>query len=121
MNNKLSPKEEILMQLMWKNGPMLIRQMLELLPEPKPHFNTVSTFIRIMEQKGFVGHETIGHTNRYYPLITEADYSKTALDSVISRYFNNSIVGVVAALIEKEGLTDDQIEELVNLVKSQKS
>lgn len=109
------------MRLLWQHGPMFVRELLELLPEPRPHFNTVSTFIRIMEQKGFVGHESFGHTNRYYPLITEAEYSRTALQSVVSRYFNNSLSGVVAALVQQERLTDAEIEELIQLVKSQKA
>ena len=114
---QLTEREEELMRLFWQHGPMFVRELLALLPEPKPHVNTVATFVRILEQKGVVAHEAIGHNHRFYPLISEADYSRSALHSVISRYFNNSLHGAISALISDERLSDDEVRELIEMVK----
>lgn len=115
--SKLTEKEEQIMKMLWARGPMFVREMLELYPDPKPHFNTVSTFVRLMEQKGFVGHEAFGNSHRYFPLIAEADYSRSALKSVIARYFNNSMRSVVSALVSDEKLTPDELRKLIDQVE----
>lgn len=68
ISKQLSPKEEAIMACFWQHGPLFVREILELLPEPKPHFNTVSTFVRGLEAKGWVGHEQIGNSYRYHAL-----------------------------------------------------
>ncbi len=55
----LTEKELVIMRMLWEHGPMFVREMLEIYPEPKPHFNTVSTIVRILEDKGHVGHEVV--------------------------------------------------------------
>ncbi len=115
--NRLTEKEEQIMRMLWSRGPMFVREMLELYPDPKPHFNTVSTFVRLMEQKGFVGHEAFGNSHRYFPLIKEGEYSRSALRNVIARYFNNSMKRVVSALVDDEQLTADQLRDLINQVE----
>lgn len=115
--NRLTEKEEQIMRMLWSRGPMFVREMLDLYPEPKPHFNTVSTFVRLMEQKGFVGHEAFGNSHRYFALIRESDYSRSALRNVIARYFNNSMKSVVSALVAEEKLTPDELRELINQVE----
>lgn len=108
------------MQLFWANGPMFIREALEKIPEPRPHFNTVSTFVHLLEDKGFLAHESIGRNYRYYPIISEDDYSRSTLKGVISRYFNNSLHNAICALVAEEKLSDAEIQDLINLVKSKK-
>ncbi len=115
--NRLTEKEEQIMRMLWSRGPMFVREMLELYPDPKPHFNTVSTFVRLMEQKGFVGHEAFGNSHRYFPLIKEGEYSRSALRNVIARYFNNSMKRVVSALVDDDQLTADQLRDLINQVE----
>lgn len=107
------------MNLFWERGPLYVRELVELLPGPKRHFNTVSTFVRLMEQKGFVGHELTGNSYRYHALISRNDYSRSALKNVITRYFNNSLRGVISALVAEENLTDEQVRELVAQVREQ--
>ena len=74
---RLSPKEEEIMRMFWSKGPMFVRDLLELYNEPKPHYNTVSTLVRGLEEKGFVGYKVYGNTSlnnlatltrRSYPL-----------------------------------------------------
>ncbi|MDE6534794.1 MAG: BlaI/MecI/CopY family transcriptional regulator [Muribaculaceae bacterium] len=114
---KLTEREEELMRLFWQHGPMFVREVLEYLPEPKPHVNTVATFVRLLEQKGVLAHEAIGHNHRFYPTVSTEEYSRSALRSVISRYFNNSLHGAISALISDEKLSDDEITELIEMVK----
>lgn len=114
---KLTEREEQIMNMLWSHGPLFVREMIDLWPDPKPHFNTVSTFVRLMEQKGFVGHESLGASYRYFPLIDRRDYSRSALKEVISHYFNNSMRGVVSALVEDKTLTPDQLRELIDIIE----
>lgn len=113
---KLTEKEEELMTLLWDNGPMYVREMLDHFDEPKPHFNTVSTFVRLLEQKGFVAHERTGNSYRYYPVVSRDDYSRLSLRSVMERYFDNSVGGLVSALVSERSLSDDELRELMAIV-----
>lgn len=114
----LTDREEELMKLFWDKGPMYVREMLELMPEPKPHFNTISTFVRLLEQKGFVGHERTGSSFRYHAIISEEEYKRNTLKGVISRYFNNSVKGLLSALVADEKLTDSELKELIEIARS---
>lgn len=116
---QLTEREEELMRLFWAHGPMFVREVLEKMPEPKPHFNTVATFVRLLEQKGFLSHEAVGHNHRFFPIISESEFSQSTLRGVVSRYFNNSLHGAISALIGNERLTDDEIRDLIALVHSQ--
>lgn len=107
------------MNRFWAHGPMFAREALDTYPEPRPHFNTVSTFIRLLEQKGFLGHEKFGGSFRYYPLISRFQYSRRTLLDVVRRYFDNSITGVMSALIKEENLTDDQVRDLLRQVREE--
>ncbi len=117
----LTEKEEELMTIFWERGPLFVKEIVELYPEPKPHVNTVSTFVRLLEQKGYVSHTSFGSTYQYYAVISKEDYSRNTLRSVISKYFDNSLKGVVSALFKDEKLTDDEIRELINQVKESNS
>lgn len=117
----LTEKEEELMTIFWERGPLFVKEIVELYPEPKPHVNTISTFVRLLEQKGYVSHTSYGSTYQYYAVISKEDYSRNTLKSVISKYFDNSLKGVVSALFKDEKLTDDEIRELINQVKESNS
>ncbi len=78
------------MQMLWQGTPLYVREMLELYPEPKPHFNTVSTTVRILEEKGYVGHEAIGGSHRYYAIADINDFRRHSLSEVIGNYFSDN-------------------------------
>lgn len=113
----LTEKEEKLMTFFWERGPLFVKEILELYSEPKPHVNTISTFVRLLEQKGYVSHTSFGSTYQYFAVVSKEEYSRSTLKSVISKYFDNSLKGVVSALFKDEKLTDDEISELINQVK----
>ena len=74
---ELTRAEEQIMHILWEKGAALVHNILEEFPDPKPAYNTVSTIIRILEQKGFVGHKAYGRTYEYFPLIDKKEYTKT--------------------------------------------
>ena len=99
---RLTAKEEEIMGYFWEKGPLFVKQLLEYYEEPKPHFNTLSTIVRGLEDKGFLSHNTFGNTYQYYAAVSETEYSKGTLKNVIAKYFNNSYLGVVSSLIKEE-------------------
>ncbi len=115
--DKLTRKEENLMELFWENGPMFVRDLLERLPEPKPHFNTVSTFVRALEEKGFVGHEQFGNTFRYFARVSRDDFKQKTLLGVVGKYFNDSYLGVVSTFVKEEKISLEELKQLIREVE----
>ncbi len=116
---KLTRREEELMHSFWERGPLFVRQLVELAPEPKPHFNTLSTMVRTLETKGYLAHEAFGNTYRYYPIVSEEQFSRRTLGNVISRYFENSYMGAVSALVEEEKISVEELRELLDRIERQ--
>lgn len=114
----LTEKEAAIMQLLWNHGPMFVREMLELYPEPKPHFNTVATTVRILEEKGYVSHEVVGNSHRFYAVAARDDFRSRSLSEVIRNYFDNSYKSAVSALIEEEKISVDELREIIDLIES---
>lgn len=101
------------MNLFWEKGPLCVREMLEFYQEPRPHFNTVSTVVRMLEEDGFVGHRAEGKSFRYFARVSRADYSQSTLHQVIHKYFNNSCFNLVSALVKKEKLSVEELKALI--------
>lgn len=118
--NKLTEKEAFIMNLLWKHGPLFVRQMLEHYDDPRPHFNTVSTTVRIMEEKGYVEHEAVGSSHRYKAIASPDDFRERSLADVVKSYFNNSYKMAVSALVEEEKITVEELRELIEMVESKK-
>lgn len=118
---RLTAKEEEIMGFFWKKGPMFVKQLLSFYPEPRPHFNTLSTIVRGLEEKGFLAHKVYGNTYEYYPLISEDDFKKGTLRAVIDKYFNKSVLGAVSTLVEEEDISIDELKDLIRQVKKGKS
>lgn len=117
---RLTSKEEEILSYYWVKGPLFVRELLELQEEPKPHYNTLSTIVRSLEEKGYIGYKVFGNTHQYYALISEDDYRKKTLKQVISKYFDNSYSRVVSSLIEEEALTIDELQKLILQIKNKK-
>lgn len=116
---KLTPREEELMRYFWSRGPLFVRELVALWPEPKPHFNTLSTMVRALEAKGYVGHHEFGNTYRYYPLVSEQECGRRTLRSVVSKYFGNSCLGAVSSLVEEEDISLEELRDLIRRIESQ--
>lgn len=115
--DQLTDKEEELMRLLWEHGPMFVSNLLELYPEPKPHFNTVSTVIRRLEAKGFVAHNEISGSFQYYPVAKMETFRSRSLGRIIKSYFKGSYYGAVSTLVAEEKITADELRELLDLVE----
>ena len=87
------------MEMLWKHGPMSVAQLLEKYPEPKPHFNTVSTMVRSLEKKGFVDHKAEGVSYHYFAKVSEAEYGKGFIKNIIHRYMDNSYMSAVSMFV----------------------
>ena len=116
---KLTNKEEELMIYFWERGAMFVKDIVALYDDPKPHFNTISTMVRTLEAKGFLDHEAFGNTYRYRPIISQEEFSKGVLGSVVTRYFENSYKSVVSALIDEEKISVEELEELIRKIQNQ--
>lgn len=114
----LTRREEEVMELLWKNGPLFVNEMLEFYPDPRPHFNTISTYVRGLEKKGLVSHISYGVTYQYYAVVTREDIQKSTLKNVVSKYFNNSYLGVVSSLVQEEHISLDELKELIREVEN---
>ncbi|HJA83213.1 MAG TPA: BlaI/MecI/CopY family transcriptional regulator [Candidatus Bacteroides intestinavium] len=114
---RLTAKEEEVMGYFWEKGPLFVRELLSFYDEPKPHFNTLSTVVRGLEEKGFVGHKVYGNTYQYYATVSRDDYRRGTLRGVISKYFDNSYLGVVSSLVQEEKISVDDLKELIKQVE----
>ncbi len=117
---KLTQKEEQIMQVIWKLGKVFVKEVIEELPEPKPHYNTVSTVIRILEEKKFLGHQSFGNTHQYYPLIPKEVYQKTALGEILKNYFEDSYLKMVTYFAKEEKIDEGDLNEILEMIKNKK-
>ena len=116
----LTAKEEEVMRILWEHGPLLVKEVLEYLPEPRPHVNTVSTVIRVLEKKGYVGHEKEVGTYRYHAILEKDSYRKATLMTMLRNYFDNSLKSLVSALVQEEQLSDEEISECIDIIEKKK-
>lgn len=101
------------MSFLWSRGPLFVREMQELYADPKPHFNTIATFVRGLESKGFVDHTREGNAFRYAAKVSAESYRRQTLPMVLSRLFGGSGLSMVSTLVKEEAVS---MEELRNLL-----
>ncbi|MFD0760914.1 BlaI/MecI/CopY family transcriptional regulator [Lutibacter aestuarii] len=118
--DKLTNKEEEIIHVLWKLKKAFVKEVVAELPKPKPHYNTVSTVIRKMEDKGFIKHETFGNTHRYYPAISKEDYRKRFFSTAIQNYFEDSYKNVVSFFAKEEKISADELREIIKIIESKK-
>lgn len=117
---RLTKKEEIIMNYFWDKGPLFVRELRELYPEPRPHFSTLSTQVRTLQDEGFIGHKAYGPTYQYYAKVTREEYKQHSLVGLIDRYFDNSYINAVSALVKEEKITVEELKELIDLIEKKK-
>ena len=113
----LSAREEEIMDILWEKGPLFVKEIVGFYDEPRPHFNTLSTFVRALEEKGYVSHRAFGNSYQYYAVVSRDEFKKKTLKNVISKYFNNSYLGVVSSLVKEEEISLSELKELIREVE----
>ncbi|MGQ1891934.1 BlaI/MecI/CopY family transcriptional regulator [Thermophagus sp. OGC60D27] len=116
---QLTKAEEQIMQILWELKEGAVRDILARFDDPKPARNTVSTIVRILEKKGFVGHRQFGNVHVYHPLVQKEEYSKTLLSGVLKKYFNNSFPAMASFFAKENNLSLNDIEEILEEVKKE--
>lgn len=109
---ELTRAEEQIMQILWKLDQAFVKDIVEAFSEPRPAYNTVSTIIRILENKGVVGHKAYGNSHEYFPLITKDEYKKKYLKSFLGRYFGDSFPDMVSFFAGDRDLSLQELEEI---------
>ena len=114
---KLTKTEEKVMQIMWKIKEGVVHDIIEHLPDPKPPYNTISSIVRLLEEKGFVDHKAYGRTHVYFPIISKADYRKQSFNYFIKEYFEGKAENVVSFMVNEKKLSKKDIEELMQFIE----
>ena len=113
---ELTKAEEQVMQLLWDQEKAFVKDLIEQMPEPKPAYNTVSTIVRILEKKGFVGYEAFGKTHRYFPLISKKEYTRSYMKGFMKNYFGNSFKEMVSFFAREDNMSISELEDLMKEV-----
>ncbi len=114
---ELTKAELELMQVIWDKQKALVHDILDVLPEPKPAYNTVSTIVRILEQKGFVGHKAYGRTYEYFPLVSKEAYTQRYMTTVLDNFFDGSLSRLVSFFSEQESIPAGEVNEILQMLK----
>ena len=114
---ELTKAEEQVMQILWNLDKAFVKEIIEEMPEPKPAYNTVSTIIRILEQKGFVDHQAFGKTYQYFPIVDKDEYSQFYLNNFLKGYFSGSFERLVSFFAKENDLGVKEMDELMKHVK----
>ena len=117
---ELTKAEEQVMQHLWDLEKGFVKEILAQMPEPKPAYNTVSTIIRILEEKGFVGHRAYGKTHEYFPVVSKEEYSRFSAGNLLSNYFNGSVKELVSFFVNERKLDVNELDEILKSIQRKK-
>jgi predicted transcriptional regulator len=117
---ELTRAEEQIMQVLWQLKKGYVKDVIDQLPDPKPAYNTVSTFIRILETKGFIGHEAHGKSYEYFPIISKDAYQSFATEKLLNGYFDNSVKRMFSFFVKKEKIDLKEADEIMKLIEKLK-
>jgi BlaI family transcriptional regulator, penicillinase repressor len=113
----LTRAEEKIMQVLWKTGKGFIKDIIEGLNEnPAPAYTTISTLVRILEQKGFVAHHAHGKSHEYYPLVSKPEYRKHSFGDLVRDYFDSNPASILSFLVQEEKLSEKDIAEIKTII-----
>lgn len=117
---KLTNKEEEIMHILWKLEKAFVKDVLAEIKEDKPHYNTLSTIIRNLEDKRYVGYHAYGKTHQYYPIVSKEEYRKGFMNTAIDNYFNNSYKNMVSFFAKEEKISVEELKEIISLIEKNK-
>ncbi|UYQ91567.1 BlaI/MecI/CopY family transcriptional regulator [Chitinophaga horti] len=116
----LTKAEEQIMQALWKLGPSFVKDIIDELPEPKPHYNTVSTLIKILVEKGFADYKAYGKSHQYFSLVSKDEYSSKTMKTFVKGYFEGSFANMVSFFVKEKDLSVSELEHLLEQIKDTK-
>ncbi len=119
MIKRLTKAEEEIMLILWKLKECTIRDAMKELNEPDTPYTTVSTVVRVLEKKEFVGHKAVGTTYLYRPLVEKKDYLKGHLSGIATNYFNGSLSRMAAFFARENDLSLNELKELMGEIESE--
>lgn len=117
---KLTNKEEEIMHILWMLKKAFVKDVLAEIKEDKPHYNTLSTIIRNLEEKGYVGYQAYGKTHQYFPIVTKEAYKERFMNTAIDNYFNSSYKNVVSFFAKEEKISVADLKEIIALIENKK-
>ena len=116
---KLTNKEEEVLKVLWKLEKAFVKEVLAEFPEPKPHYNTLSTIVRHLEEKEYVAYTAYGKTHQYYPIVSKEEYRKGFMNSAMEDYFNNSYKNLVSFFAKEEKISVDDLKEIISKIEKE--
>ncbi|MEM1339888.1 MAG: BlaI/MecI/CopY family transcriptional regulator [Bacteroidota bacterium] len=117
---KLTNKEEEIMKILWRLRKAFVKEILAEISGDKPHYNTLSTIVRNLQEKGFVAHEAFGNTHRYFPVISKEQYRKRFVNATLAAYFDNSYKDLVSHFAKEEKISIEELKEIISLIENKK-
>ena len=114
---ELTKAEEQVMQALWKLEKGFVKDIIIELPKPSPAYTTVSTVVRILEEKGFVGHKVYGNIHEYFPLISKQQYGNYTFKNMFKNYFNSSVDSLMSFFVEEKNIDIKELDALVKQLK----
>jgi len=118
---ELTRGEEEIMQIVWQLGDGVVNEIIERLPEPRPKYTTVATFLKILENKGFVAHTAEGKSHRYYPLVERERYARNVMSSMLTSYFDGSLSQLVSFFSRHEKISAAEQAEILEIMRNAKN
>jgi predicted transcriptional regulator len=118
---QLTKAEEQVMQILWEKETGLVKDIRDSFSDPKPARNTVSTVLRVLEKKGYVGHKAYGNVHLYFPIVSKSNYSKSQLFGLLENYFNNSFPAMASFFAREKDLTVKELDDLLDAAKKELS
>ncbi|HRN48330.1 MAG TPA: BlaI/MecI/CopY family transcriptional regulator [Niabella sp.] len=117
---QLTKAEEQIMQVLWKHGALFLGDIVDAMPIPKPHQNTVATILRILVEKEYVSIQVFGRQHQYAALIAKEAYSKKNIKKMVQNYFDGSFVNVVSFMMKEKNISVEELESLLQQIKKSK-
>jgi predicted transcriptional regulator len=114
---ELTRAELDIMQIVWQKGRVLIHDILDGMPEPRPAYNTVSTIVRILEQKGFICHKAYGRTHEYYPLVEREEYTENYMNGVLGNFFEGSLVQMMSFFTSRDNISIKEFDQIIGILE----
>lgn len=114
---ELTKTEERIMQVLWKLKKAFIKDIIEVLPEdPKPPYNTISSVVRLLEKKGYIGFKAYGKTYEYFPVISKSEYRRMFFKKMLTGYFDNSVESLLSFIVKDQKLSEEDIKKIKELI-----